>query len=125
MINEPGILAAQARAQLMAEKSVAVGALPDPQVRLGVMNLPVNSYDFNQEAMTQKQIGVQQMFPPAGSRKAMRRQMQHEGDAFANNANTRSRQVLRDVREAWLELYYWQQARLLVTKKSPTIQSPS
>lgn len=114
LANEPGIAAAQSRARSMDEKSVATSALPDPQVRLGVMNLPVDSYDFSQEPMTQKQIGIQQMFPPAGSRKAMRRQFGYQSDAFEQTAAARSRQVLRDVRQAWLEVYYWQQAQRTV-----------
>lgn len=112
--GEPGIAAAAARAQSLAEKSIAAGALPDPQLRLGVMNLPVNSYDFDQEPMTQKQIGIQQMFPPAGSRRAMREQLGHQSSALDQVAAVRQRQVLRDVREAWLETYYWQRARQTV-----------
>ena len=114
--NEPGIVAAQARAQSMAEKSIAVGSLPDPEIRLGIANLPVGSYNFNQEPMTQKVIGIRQMFPPAGSRKAMRRQLGYQGNALSQAAAARSRRVLLDVREAWLECYYWQRASQTVTE---------
>lgn len=114
--DEPGIVAAEARARSVAEKSVAAGALPDPQLRLGVMNLPVGSYDFNQEPMTQKLIGVQQMFPPAAGRRAMREQLDHQSKAFDQAAAARRRQVLQGVRNAWLETYYWQQARQKVAE---------
>jgi outer membrane protein TolC len=123
LANEPGIAAAQSRARSMAEKSVSAGAFPDPQIRLGVMNLPVGSYDFNQEPMTQKQIGIQQMFPPAGSRKAMRRQLSYQGNAFDQAAATRNLQVLRDVRNAWLETYYWQQAQRTIMENRDLFSS--
>lgn len=114
--SEPGMVAARARAQAMVERSVAAGALPDPQLRFGVMNLPLGAYDFNQEAMTQKQIALQQVLPSAGSRKAMREQMRYQGNAFDYAAAARARQVLRDVRDAWLDVYYWQQAQRIVTE---------
>ena len=46
------------------------GALPDPTVSLGVMSLPVPSFDFRAEAMTQIGIGFAQTFPARGKRRA-------------------------------------------------------
>lgn len=42
------------------------GALPDPQLSLNLLNIPVNTFDFNQEPMTGKQITFMQMFPFPG-----------------------------------------------------------
>jgi cobalt-zinc-cadmium efflux system outer membrane protein len=42
------------------------GALPDPQLSLNLLNLPVNSFDFNREPMTGKQVAFMQMFPFPG-----------------------------------------------------------
>ena len=39
------------------------GALPDPTVSLGVMSLPVPSFDFEAEAMTQIGIGLRADVP--------------------------------------------------------------
>lgn len=109
--NEPGIAAMRAQARSVKERSVAAGALPDPEVRLGVMSLPVGSYDFNEEDMTQKQITVHQMFPPSGSRDAMRAELLHQGNALSHATKARTLQVLRELREAWLEMYYWQKVQ--------------
>ena len=46
------------------------GALPDPTVSFGVMSLPVPSFDFRAEAMTQIGIGFAQTFPARGKRRA-------------------------------------------------------
>ncbi|MGD8780718.1 MAG: TolC family protein [Ignavibacteria bacterium] len=40
--------------------------LPDPVVTLGLLNLPVNSFAFDREAMTGKAIGISQQFPFPG-----------------------------------------------------------
>jgi hypothetical protein len=45
------------------ERAIADGQLPDPKIKLGIMNLPVNSFDCGQEPMTQLQVGIQQSFP--------------------------------------------------------------
>ena len=42
------------------------GALPDPVLGLNLMNLPVDSYEFNQEPMTGKQISLKQKLPFPG-----------------------------------------------------------
>ena len=39
------------------------GQLPDPKLKIGVMNLPLDSFERDQEAMTQLQLGLQQAFP--------------------------------------------------------------
>ena len=46
------------------------GALPDPTLSLGVMSLPVPSFEFDAEAMTQIGIGLAQTFPARGKRGA-------------------------------------------------------
>jgi len=64
--NNPTIEAAAQRV-ISVEKSISqAGALPDPRLTLGLMNLPVNSFAFNQEPMTGKLVSVMQMFPLAG-----------------------------------------------------------
>ncbi len=40
--------------------------LPDPEVVLGLVNLPVNSFSFSQEPMTGKMISLSQAFPFPG-----------------------------------------------------------
>jgi outer membrane protein TolC len=49
-------------ASLEEEISVA-GALEDPKVGIGLTNVPVDTFRFDQEPMTQKQIFVSQKFP--------------------------------------------------------------
>jgi outer membrane protein TolC len=39
------------------------GSLDDPQIGLGLLNLPTDTFDFNQEPMTQKQILISQKVP--------------------------------------------------------------
>jgi len=98
------------------ELSVAEDTLPDPKIKLGVMNVPVDTYSLNQEPMTQVQLGITQMFPRGNSleiksQRALSMSMVEE----AKTENQR-RKVTREVRETWLELYYWLHAESVVKK---------
>ncbi|MBF0274677.1 MAG: TolC family protein, partial [Nitrospinae bacterium] len=44
----------------LREKKVAVSSWEDPMLHLKLMNVPTDSFRFNQEAMTQKKIGISQ-----------------------------------------------------------------
>jgi len=45
--------------------------LPDPVLSLGLRNIPTNSFSFDQDPMTQKAIGLSQMFPFPGKLSAI------------------------------------------------------
>ncbi|HHP7236618.1 MAG TPA: TolC family protein [Desulfobacterales bacterium] len=47
---------------LQAEIDFA-GSLEDPMLGFGVLNLPTDTFDFDQEPMTQKQVSISQKFP--------------------------------------------------------------
>ncbi len=64
--NNPDLKASYSQWQADQAKVPQAGALPDPQLSFNLMNMPVNSFDFNQETMTGKQIGLMQMFPFPG-----------------------------------------------------------
>lgn len=53
------------KAQLDSLKSEVpfAGSLEDPRLSLGVLNLPVDTFSFEQEPMTQKQVAISQKFP--------------------------------------------------------------
>jgi hypothetical protein len=63
--GEPGLDALLARADAMQQRAVAAGQLPDPTLRVGIANFPINSGGFSTEGMTQAQLAVRQAFPRA------------------------------------------------------------
>jgi len=55
----------------VAKEKIQVGThLPDPVANLGLVNIPTNTFSFNQEAMTAKVLGLSQSFPFPGYLKA-------------------------------------------------------
>jgi len=96
----------EALANARREQAVAAGQLPDPKLKLGAMNLPIDSFDRKQENMTQMQVGVQQAFPPGRTLGLRSEQAQVMANANQARARTMTRRVIRDVRERFLEVYY-------------------
>ncbi len=52
------------------ERIPTAGALPDPMVILGAISVPIPSFDFDAEPMTQLPVGLQQRFPFPGKQRA-------------------------------------------------------
>ena len=94
----------QSRRDAYREQSIAEDTLPDPKIKLGMMNVPTDTYAMDQEPMTQVQLGVQQMFP-RGSSLEIKSQRAMSMSA-AENAKTENqrRMITREVRKTWLEL---------------------
>lgn len=117
--GEPGQAAYQARADALEEQAVAAGQLPDPRLRVGIANFPIESGGFSTEPMTQAQIGFQQMFPPGQSRAVSTRRFESLALEMTKNADARGRDVVTGVRTAWLDVWYWEQAASIVSESEP------
>jgi outer membrane protein TolC len=119
LAREPGQAAYLARAEALEEQAIAAGQLPDPRLRVGLANFPIESGGFSTEAMTQAQIGFQQAFPPGQSRAVSTRRFESLAQEMTENADARGRDVLSGVRTTWLETYYWDQAASIVSESRP------
>lgn len=104
----------QEEAQL-AQSSVA-GSLPDPRISLGVANLPTDSFDFDQESMTQFKVGVSQMFPRGSTRTMKRRQLQEQSSQHPHMRKNRMAETQVQVSTLWLEIFRNQESIRLVEK---------
>ncbi len=106
----------QSRRDAYREQSIAEDTLPDPKIKLGMMNLPTDTFKQNQEPMTQVQLGIQQMLPRGNSLEI--KSQRAISMSVVENARTENqrRKVTREVRETWLELYYWLNAEAVVNK---------
>jgi outer membrane protein TolC len=119
LAGEPGYEALLARAQGFQEQAVAAGQLPDPVLRVGLENYPIDGSGFSAEAMTQAKLGIRQAFPRGRVRELGGEQMLARADAFDLSADARLREVRTSVRNIWLEAYYSQQAWSLVSESRP------
>lgn len=90
--------------------SKAADSLPDPKLKLAAVNLPTDTWDTDQTPMTQLQVGLRQHFPSFGALDAKRDTQLAKAEASRAQHSNRQRELIRDVRQTWFDLYYWQQA---------------
>lgn len=106
----------------MRERSVAEGQLMDPKLRVGAVNVPVDSFSLDDDEMTMLEVGVSQEFPAGQTRKLARRRMEQSAAATEAVAGDRRRTVQREVRRVWIELAYLARARELVESQADWVE---
>jgi outer membrane protein TolC len=103
--NDPWLVSSQFREQAIQARSTAAGSLPDPMVNLGFANLPTDSFDFDQEAMTQFKVGISQAFPRGDSRELDRKRLALLSEQHPYLRDDRRARVAVNVSHLWLEAY--------------------
>jgi outer membrane protein TolC len=102
--DSPELAGLQARAEAMRTMPSQAGALPDPMLSLNAMNLPANSFEVDQEAMTQMQLALSQSFPFPGKRKLRRQAIEYQVGAADSMLAERRSAIVGQVRAAWWRL---------------------
>lgn len=119
--NDPTVERYEERAAALEDRAVSDSQLPDPQLRVGLTNFPVDTFDFEQEPMTQVQVGLRQSFPRGRtlSKTRARREAEAAGERAAGRLQ--ELQIALDTRSTWLELYYWLGARHTVAESRAAV----
>ena len=108
------LIAQDAAATASREMAKAAGQLPDPTLKLGVNNLPVNGPDqFNltNDFMTMRSVGVMQEITRSDKLKARSARFNREVEAAEASRAVALANLRRDTAMAWLDRYY--QERML------------
>ena len=116
---EPGQLALEAQAAALDERAVVAGALPDPMLRVGLNNFPLESGGFSTEGMTQFMVGYRQAFPAGKTRSLSLEKFGLLADSMNETAATRGRNVRTATQKVWLELYFLDHAEALIVESRP------
>lgn len=117
-LKEQPLLSSQ-EAEIIAaqESAVAAGQLPDPKLNAALRDYPVTGSDalsIRRDNFTMFTVGVMQEFPREEKRKLLsNREMLAAGKASQELDLTR-RTIARDAALAWLDVYYPEQAKVLI-----------
>lgn len=119
----PSVKAAAARAESARHRVTTAGAPPDPMLMLGVQSLPLGREAgmSGVDPMTMKMVGVEQRIPYPGKLALQRRAAAGELESLQAALVTARRQVVRDVKEAWYELAFIDQALAIVEQNSDVL----
>jgi outer membrane protein TolC len=113
---DPAIIARESRAQALQDQAVADGQLPDPKLLLGVWNVPLDDFSLEKEPSSQVRAGISQAFPRGDSLKYRRGHTEWLGHAERDAMRNARAEIRRDVREAYLELYFQEQAADIIAR---------
>ena len=103
-------LAAQdAAVRSSREMAVAAGQLPDPVLKMGIDNLPVNGEDrfsVTRDFMTMRRIGVMQELTRGEKRELRTQRFEREAEKSVAEKAAATASIQRGTALAWLERYY-------------------
>ena len=111
---DPVINGHRAKSRAFDAEAAANGSLPDPRLRLGMFNVPLDSFSTTEDPATQLRIGVQQEFPRGDTTDLKQQQSRWLSQAALAQANDEALKLRLSVRDAYLNLYYEIQAGRIV-----------
>ncbi len=114
-------LAAQDSAVMASrEMAAAAGQLPDPTLKFGIENLPVNgpdAYSTTSDFMTMRRIGLMQEFTRGDKRQLRTERLNRETERAQAEKSTTLAMIQRDTALAWLDRYYAEAMAALVAEQ--------
>ncbi|HFQ5334505.1 TPA: TolC family protein [Vibrio vulnificus] len=99
-----------AQSQAMRESGVAASTLMDPKLKVGFGGLPVDSFKFDEDPMTNISVGLMQQFERGSTLELQSKKASQQADGMALQVAAREREVANGITQLWLELGYQQQA---------------
>ena len=120
--DNPSLATMQLRYEALRDVPSQVGTLPDPMVNLNAMNFPTDSFDRDQEGMTQLQIGFSQVFPFPGKLSLMEEVASFNARVAGYSMDEMRLQLERNVKAKWWQLYYLDRAIQTLGKNKALLQ---
>ncbi len=110
MEKNPGLAAIRARYEAMAAIPSQQSSLPDPVLSFGAVNIPLDSFDLDQENMTQMQVGISQKFPFPGKLGLKEESAAFEAEAALEQVGEARLSLVKNTRTTWWDIFYLQKS---------------
>lgn len=103
--SDPGLKSSHHREVARFAQAEADSRLANPKLSLSMQNLATDSFDINQEAMTQFKLGLSQQFSRGDELALKRRQWQQLGEQEPFIREARRGEITRQIRETYLQAF--------------------
>ena len=104
--QNPNLLEAKNRINIYKQIPDQRSSWKDPMLTLGLANLPVDTFSFREQAMTQKQIQVTQEIPFPGKTALMKEAAEKDVSIAKWNLKELELNIIRQVKESFYELCF-------------------
>lgn len=108
--GNPGLAEIKARAETMAAVPSQEGTLPDPEIKVGTLYLPTNSFNLRQDDFTMIEVGISQEIPFPGKLALREKIAEQEALAAADSVDEARLRLDREVKTGWWRLFYYDRA---------------
>lgn len=131
----PTVQAAQRRVDAARARALPAGLPPDPTLMAGIINLPLGRMPSSAsmqgmptvpngpDPMTMRMIGIGQTLPYPGKLSLRRQEAEREVDATRASLEVATRQVVRDVKDAYYDLAFIDQALSIIERNRDVLAS--
>ncbi|CAM3144642.1 TolC family protein [Vibrio ordalii] len=103
-----------AQSQAIQETGMASSTLMDPKIKVGFGGLPIDSFKFDEDPMTNISVGLMQQFERGSSLALQAKKAKQQASGVALQVNLRELEVANSMTQLWLELGYQQRAERIV-----------
>lgn len=111
---DPVLKAQTEQALAVEQETVAADAWDDPRLRIGVIDVPTDSFDLAVQPMTELELGYQQMLPRGNTQDVQVRKKRAQHSQISAAIKLREREIKMKARNAWLDLYAQQQTEIIL-----------
>ena len=112
----------KASSQAMQEQSVAADNWSDPVIKFGALAVPVDSFDLEQEQMTQLVLGYKQMLPRGDSAEIKSAKWLAKAAVLDAAQVRRKAMLVKMVRKAWLKVFLQERTHEIVKTNTDLFQ---
>lgn len=116
VLNDSWLKGNEYSQEAIEESSIAAGTYADPKVTIGAANIPTDTFDLNQEAMTQLKVGISQMFPRGDILEIRQEQLKLQASQYPYQREDRKGKLTVQIAQLWLEAYKAQESIALIEK---------
>ncbi len=102
--NNPELRGAAKETEAAEQRIRPAGALEDPMVEAGLLNVPIQPFRLNREDMTMKMLGVSQKLPYPGKRALREQVAAKDAESVGYGLRETTNRVARDLKLAYFDL---------------------
>lgn len=110
------------KAKLIAQGN-ASATLADPMIKIGMANLPTDSFSVNSDPMTQLTVGVSQQFSRGETRSITQKGFNLQSEVSVLQGLDRRLMVKKSVRNLWFNILFVEQSKRLVSDNKTLFSS--
>lgn len=102
--RNPELAAMESRVEAARHRAGQAGALPDPEIEIGIKDIPVANPSFTRSDFTMQMVSARQVFPGPGKRGTRRSAAEAEVGAVAAEHVVHVRSLAADIADAFFAL---------------------